>query len=444
MSKLSNYRKSVKGKRVLIFGLGLQGGGVGAARFFARNKAKVRVTDLKTRKQLAPSIDKLKKYPIDYVLGKNREKDVLWADIVVVNPDVWNKNADNPLVNLAFDIGKKVETPMALFVELAECPVIGITGTRGKTTTTVMINEILKKAELKTILGGNIPNSATLDSIEQTKKADYAVLELSNYQLHGFHLKKISPHIAVLTNIYPDHWASYSSEKEYIYDKSAIYRYQKKGDYLVLPDNKNYRLPGLSQEPTPGVVLPVDWRFKVPGEHNRENAALALKVGEILKIKKPVIKKALTSFAGVPFRLEKVAVRNGATFINDTTSTTPTAANIALKSFPKGKIILIAGGNSKNLPLEKFAKTTVKRAKHLILLKGTGTKEFKKEIQKKFTPAQGWILGRFDDLKKAVKAAYKKAQKGDVILFSPGFTSFAMWENEFERGKEFNKIISNI
>jgi len=221
------------GKRVLIMGLGLQGGGVGVARFFAEKGAKVTVTDLKTKEELASSIKSLSDLPLAYVLGKHREEDFKNADLVIRNPDV-DKNS--PYLEIAREHGAIVEMDESLFLRLWQKKenIIGVTGTRGKTTTTHLIGMILKQAGLPILLGGNLRGIATLSLLDKATPETKIVLELSSWQLQGLDWNKLSPHIAVITNIYPDHLNRYKNMKDYIADKKIIFRYQKEKDLLVL------------------------------------------------------------------------------------------------------------------------------------------------------------------------------------------------------------------
>lgn len=435
-------RNNFKDKKVTIMGLGLQGRGLGDAKFFAQAGAKVLVTDLKTKKQLKKSIDALKGYKIKYVLGKHRIEDFVNADIVIKGPDI---PLNSPYIKAARKKGIAVEMDDSLFAKMCPCPIIGVTGTRGKTTTTHLIVEILKLTGKNVYIGGNILGMATLPLIKKVKKNDLVVLELSSWQLQGWKDAKISPHISVITNIYPDHLTYYGgSMKKYVADKRQIYKNQTKDDYLIINKDNKYSKE-FAKEAKSKVIwfsvkdFPKNWKLNIVGEHNKENVAAALKVAEILKIPKTKVKKAVESFKGVEHRLQFIKAIEGIKFYNDTTSTTPIALEKALYAFDK-KVVLIAGGKNKGLPLRDAATAISKKAKETILLNGSGTdlliNELKKQKHGKFFST--------DSLKKAVDLAYSLAQKGDIILFSPGFSSFEMFENEFDRGRQFVKLIKNL
>jgi UDP-N-acetylmuramoylalanine--D-glutamate ligase len=449
MSDYSIFIKKNLNKKVLIFGLGLQGGGVSSAKYFSKITKNIRITDLKNEDQLKPSLDIIEDIPFGKTFGTHKFEDIDWADIVVFNQDIFNKDPNSPYLAYAQQKNKQIETEIGLFFQLAQCPIIGITGTRGKTTTTIAINNLLKKAGFKTFLGGNIPESQNLAQVEQAHFCDYAVLELSNFQLHGLNLKKLSPHISVVTSISPDHLISYKRIEDYISDKVTICKYQTENDYLVIKQNVPFYDSFVNQTKAKIInfsssTLPVDWDLNLKGIHNRENLSAVYKVGQILKINPQILKSAITSFSGVPFRLETIANINGVEYVNDTTASTPSAALIALKSFPKNKIIWIAGGNTKNLPQEELVETASKVVKKYVLLKGNATQNLIKQLKEKDNNWNDKYLGLFDDLAKAVNTAFQSAQKDDIVLLSPGFTSFAMFNNEFDRGRQFNEIVSKL
>ncbi|OGK24831.1 UDP-N-acetylmuramoylalanine--D-glutamate ligase [Candidatus Roizmanbacteria bacterium RIFCSPHIGHO2_02_FULL_38_11] len=442
---IERLKTQFKAKKVLVVGLGLQGGGVGVAKFFAQIGAKVKVTDKKTRQQLNQSINKLIAFDISYTLGRHELSDFLESDIIFKAPKMrW----DDPLIRAAQEKGITVEMETSFFSELCPAPIIGITGTRGKSTTTMMIYEILKKYSGRIVhLAGNIPQTSTIQLLNSIHKKDLVVMELSSWQLSGFHRKKISPHIAVLTNFYPDHLDYYKSMDEFLFDKKAIYLYQKSKDYLiankslkeiVAKDIKEGKNIYFSSSDFPGNLL------HLKGVHNKENAAATLAVAKILNLDLYRCIDTLTYFKGLPYRQEIIAEKGGVVFINDTTSTTPTAAIKALETFSSYSIVLILGGNSKRLPANVLIDRLTDTYK-IVLLKGSFTDEIITELKYKFP---GKITIPYDNLEAAVKKAYDLAKqklaidkRSACVLFSPGATSFAMFNNEFHRGDEFNRIV---
>jgi len=437
-----------KNKKILIFGLGLLGRGVKDAIFFAEKGAQVRVTDLKNAEQLKHSVEQLKKYSnVEYSLGGHKNEDILWADLIIRNAGV-PKNS--PFIKLAQKNKIKVDMDESLFAEYCPCPIIGITGTRGKSTTTALIYKILNDyfstKNKNVFLAGNIMGEATLPLIDKATKNDLIVLELSSWQLQGFGTKKISPHVAVFTNIFPDHLNYYKNMREYINDKKFIFQFQNKKDYCVINSTNNYTQKIIPEVPSKiitfsGQTFPADWSVKLPGKHNLENISAAVCVSQIFKIPEKDIKKSIAEFNGLEHRLEFVDEINDIDFFNDTTSTTPVAGVLALQSFNK-PIVLIAGGATKNLNLSPFAKAIAKKVKAVILLEGTATDE----LQKKIINNKGGhlIAGRFNDFSEAFLRAYDLSLPGDIVLLSPGCASFGLFVNEFDRGEQFKKLVKKL
>ena len=442
-----SLRNQFKDKKILIVGLGLQGGGLGLAKFFVDLGAKVSVTDKKTAQQLLESINRLKEYDIRFILGRHEEADFLNADIIFKGPSVpWSL----PQLISAQKKGIPIEMESSFFMSLCPAPIIGITGTRGKTTTTMMIYELAKLSGKKVHLAGNIPQTSTINLLSSIDQNDLVIMELSSWQLAGFHRKKISPHIAVFTNFFPDHLNLYSSMDEYLYDKKAIYFYQKPEDFLVI--NEGLKLQIVSHLIKNKIFFFNSRSFPsqqahLRGVHNLENAGAAFQVSQILGIDPLKSITLLKSFKSIPYRQQTVEEKNGVIFINDTTSTTPTATIRGLDAFSDKPIILILGGNSKNLPTDVLINRLIDTRK-IILLKGSFTDEILSILKEKYPEK---VSEPYDDLGEAVNQAYeeslkvKKSKGLDVyLLFSPGATSFAMFNNEFHRGDEFNRIVTTL
>src|SRR3989344_2931826 len=231
LSLMTNF----KGKKVLIFGLGLNQGGLGSAKFFAKNGAKVRITDLRNKEVLKSSIDELKQFPkIEYSLEGHKNEDVTWADLVIKNAAI---KPNNSFINYALKNDKPVKMDIDIFLESVKpSQIIGITGTKGKSTTSSMIYEVLKKSKKDVILAGNIGISV-LDTIPNVQENTLVVLEISSFQLESFDKHQVSPKWAVITNITPDHLNYHSSLEEYINAKKIIGKYQTADDFLFLRKN---------------------------------------------------------------------------------------------------------------------------------------------------------------------------------------------------------------
>lgn len=444
----------LRGKCVLIMGLGLHGSGIAAARYAAQHGAIVRVTDMRSAEVLAPSIQALAGLPIEYVLGGHRDEDFLWAEIVLRVPGV---RRNSPYLQLAREHGAAIELEIALFFQ--ECParIIAVTGTRGKTTTSTLIYEILRASGCPTVLGGNVSGVETLSLLPHITPETLVVLELSSWQLEGLVPHCISPAVAVMTNVYPDHLDTYRDINEYAEAKAAIFRYQHPTDIALFNyDNSWTRRFGEEASSVTWFtslqrngsfargssdLLPFLFtRTPLLGRHNLENILLATTTARLLGIADEVIATTVRNFRGVAHRLAEVARVQGVRYINDTTSTTPVAGRVALQAFDgDGPIVLIAGGDTKHLPLEDWPTMIVQRCRDVLLLAGTGTDELVPALRKEATKLgkSNPVHGVFDNFTSALDTAVACTQPGDILLFSPGFTSFGMFLNEFDRGDQF-------
>ncbi len=439
------------GKKVTIMGLGLHGGGVGVAKFFAKQGANLLVTDLRTKKELMPSLKKLEGLPIRFVLGKHRKQDFTNTDLIIKNPGV---PADSLYLKAAKKHNIPIKTDVGIFFELCVAEIIGITGTKGKSTVATLVYLLLKSKYPNTILAGNIGVSP-LGVLSRVNKNTKIILELSSFELEDL---KRSPHIAVITTLFPDHLNRYKNFRDYINAKKSIFKYQEKDDILILNYN-NSETKKLSSEARSKVYFFKD-----------SNVSAAISVAKLFKISKKDIKKILSDFKGVPNRQELVAVKRGVKYINDTTATTPQSVILAVKTFkkrfPKSEIILIAGGVDKKLSYKNLAKEIQENIAHLILLPGTASNKLRKELGSFFKEPSSF---KVKSMKEAVKKARSLAKKGDVVLLSPGAASFTplevtktkkkhkapkplmgfnLFKNEFDRGEQFNKnvktLISNV
>jgi UDP-N-acetylmuramoylalanine--D-glutamate ligase len=410
--------KLFKDQKVVIMGLGLHGGGVGAAKFFHQQGAKLLITDLRTKKELKDSLKKLKGLGAEFVLGKHRKQDFTKADLIIRNPGVARESS---YLKIAQDNNIPVKTEIDIFFDLCPGQIIGVTGTKGKSTTATLIYLLLKRKYNKTFLAGNIGISA-LEILSKLDKKSKVVLELSSFVLEN--LKK-SPEIALITNLFPDHLNRYKSFKDYIEAKKSIFKYQKKNDILILnqtdPNTKK-----LSSQAKSKVYF-----FK------GSNQAAAIKVAKLLKVSLRDIEKVISNFKGIPNRQEFIALKKGVRYINDTTATNPDSLILAIKRFSDANIILIAGGEDKKLNYKELAKEIKKNIKHLILLPGTASQKIKKELG-------SFKIDSVNSMREAVKKAKKLAKKGDTVLLSPGAASFNLFKNEFDRGKQFIKEVKAL
>jgi UDP-N-acetylmuramoylalanine--D-glutamate ligase len=470
---------NLHGKRALVMGLGVHGGGLGVARFLVERGADVTVTDLRDAAALQPTLDALAGLPIHYVLGQHREEDFRAADLVVRNPGVPRESR---FLQVARAAGASVEMEMTLFFRLCPGPILGITGTKGKTTTTMLTGAMLREQFPDTVIAGNLRVSA-LEQLPKIGPQTPVVLELSSWQLEGLGEATLSPQYACITNISPDHLDRYGTMEAYAEAKAQIFLHQRRDDVVVLnADDPNVapmaaRAVGrvvwfgkaeahARRDGRPMMVHDrrgVAWSdphaahgesmcdaqdIRLPGRHNLANIAAAAALARAFGVTNENIRKAVRNFTGVPDRLEFVREVNGVRYINDTTATAPEAAIAALHSFD-APIVLIAGGADKQLPFDDMARAIGERAKAVVLLNGTATPKLQSAISSWQSAAdvQGRLAtveGPFDDFEQAVRTARDIAEAGDVVLLSPGCASFGMFRNEFHRGEEFRRIVKEL
>jgi UDP-N-acetylmuramoylalanine--D-glutamate ligase len=406
---MSKFEDVIKGKKVLVFGLGRQGGGTGDRDWLQNKGAIVRVSDKDLT--LVPE-------------GQTREQ-IEWADLIIKNPGVSD---EHELIVYAKSQEKQVLTSIAVFVKYATVKTIGITGTRGKSTTTALIAAVLEAAYPgQVISGGNIPGTSGLSLFDEQTGKKYAVLELSSFQLHNFHDLKVSPNYALLTNIYPDHLNRYTDMESYAYDKSAIHLYQKRGDFYL-------------EYPSGEAVM--DWETTLPGLHNRENIAGMWGIAKQLGISEVTCRQVVKDFHGLPFRLETIREIDDVTYVNDTTSTTPVAATKALQSLTK-PTTWITGGDTKNLPYDELL-AEVKNNQYIQQVIVLGSKNIPDYVEQLKQILGDKIIGQVDSMSAAISLAAKSAKPGQVVLLSPGFSSFDLFKNEFDRGQQFNQLVNAL
>jgi len=445
---MTEYEHHFKGKRITVMGLGLLGRGLGDVEFLAESGALLTVTDLKTREQLEYSLAHLSKYQnIRFVLGEHRMEDFENKDFILKAAGV---PLDSPYIAHARERGIPIEMDASLFAKLAKDAVlVGVTGTRGKTTTTLLIYEILKKAHgesaTKVYVAGNIQGKATLPLLREVKGGDIVVLELDSWQLQGFGEAKISPHVAVFTNFMDDHLNYYKGDRDrYLADKANIFLHQTGDDIFVATEDLYAVLKKKYGEHIKSHMvfareLSPDWKILLRGEHNRHNVQLAVGAARALNIDESIMQVAIQSFKGVPGRLEFLGEYRGTEIYNDTTATTPDATLAGLKALSYDcNVVLIMGGADKGLDMSPLIKKLSKYAKRVILLPGSGSERLEQEHR------LGVETYNTDTLEEAVREAVHEALPGDIVLFSPAFASFGMFVNEYDRGEQFKRIVASL
>lgn len=457
----------LKNKKIAVLGLGIENQALVNFLLTKKVKCEITVCDKRSKEELGDKYANLNKNAVKGVrspmgrrapfvslgwkLGQDFNKGLYEFDILFRSPG-WPVSC--PGVQEAIRAGILLSSPMKLFMDL--CPtknIIGVTGTKGKGTTSSLIHHILKTGfgrattnsahanEKKRVwLGGNI-GVAPFDFVNKIKKNDWVVLELSSFQLEDM---TVSPKIAVITNFSREHLAPadpnnpnyHKNMTDYWCAKMSIFAYQKKGDLAVVNEKLKTKI-----QDTKSKIIYFDksnLKSRLVGEHNKENIAAAVEVARAVGIKKDIIIRAVRSFKGLEHRIEFVKEAGGAKYYNDTFATTPEAAITAMKSF-NSPIILLAGGADKGSDFGALAREIKKRVKFLILFSGEGTERIKKELNK-VCYNKGRIVV-VDNMKDAVKKAKENVTRGDVILLSPGCASFGVFKNYKERGYLFKKII---
>lgn len=475
--KASKSKKLFVGTKALVMGLGLHGGGVATTKWLLKHGATVTATDKRDKKTLAPSLLALKGVSVQYALGKHRIEDFRTHDLVVVNPGVPDGSA---YVNTAIKAGKRIENDASLFFRHIPNPVIAVTGTRGKTTTTLWIAELLKKKYPNVLPSGNTPDNALLKEFDRINNKNIpAVVELSSWQLEYLPRSGKAPHVALITNLYPDHLNRYRSIKHYALAKANIFRLQQGGDFLILNYENAWTKFFLQKKPR-GIVFFISTKplplklnglfvrgnklifrfdgieqqlFSVKkfvaqkGSHNLENVLHALLA---VKLYDPTVALSETRVLKLPtprMRQEIIYKKNNLTVVNDSCATSPDGTIAAIKRFQKtGNTVLIIGGTDKKLEFEELAKTIMQSVppEQLIFLEGSATTKLQNILHRQKKSRQGLDMKVFKNLDSCIEEAFcvAKTLKGKkTILFSPGAASFEKFLHEFDRGEKFNALV---
>ena len=464
--KLQNTKYPL-GKKICILGFGIENQAL--VEFLLNEKIDCEITICDARENIAGT--RRGAFPrnknIKWHLGENYDKNLDQYDIIF---RIAGYPLFSPEIKKAKKAGVEISSPIKLFFEL--CPtknIIGVTGTKGKGTTSSLIYEILKsnvgtghchvptRNNPNIYIGGNIGISV-FSFFQKIKKNDWVILELSSFQLED--LDK-SPKIAVITNFSREHLKPadpnnpnhHKTLEDYWQAKFNIIRSQKKNNFAVI--NKDLKLKvactRLTGENSFKGILDANGKkiyfdksnlkSQLLGEHNKENIAAAVAVAKILKINKKYITEAIANFKGLEYRIEFVAKKNSINFYNDSFATIPESTVTALKSFNR-PVVLIAGGADKGNDFKKMAKEIKKKVKFLILFEGKGSRELKNRLHKiSFSDNKICMV---NNMSKATKEALAKVDSGDVVLLSPGCASFGVFKNYKERGRLFKEEVKKI
>ena len=428
-----------EGKNVSVFGLGKSGFAI-AERLLPLG-VNVFITDAK--EQTPETVQKLKELKISYELGEHTDKAIENKDLIVLSPGV---NPDLQILQTARKNGVQIISEIELAYRFFSKPIIAITGTNGKTTTTTLIGELLRAGGKKVAVGGNI--GVPLISMDDSD-LDFIVAEISSFQLQT--IVSFRPWISLLLNITEDHIERHKSLENYAIAKSRIFLNQKKSDFLiyngedpnvlVIVKRSEATLIPFTKKGADDILGVTSSKLPIKGEHNVENAMAATLVAKIVGIDKKIIRDTLISFKGVEHRIEFVCEKNGIEFYNDSKATNPDSTIVALKALNRGNksIILILGGRDKGTSLDMMNEEIKKRVKKVVLI-GEAAKRF----EESFTQSGFFDFVHAKDFESAIKTSYSLAEKGDRVLLSPACASFDMFANFEERGRVFKSIAREL
>ncbi len=447
--------------RVAVLGLGREGAAL--ARYLAHRGYRVTVSDLSSEAELAPYLERLRGLEIEYALGGHPQS-LLEADAIYVSPGVPR---DAPILKAARTRQVPLESETRLFFQLCAAPIAGITGSSGKTTTALLAGAMLQEAGARTWVGGNI-GEPLIERVDEIAAEDAVVLELSSFQLEGL---ETSPHIACVLNIHPDHLDRHLTMAAYIEAKWNILKHQGSEDIAVLnaDDPLTFDWTG-----GPRRVLAFSQRYAVEegaelrdgtvwlrrpngdasicrteevrlwGEHNLSNLLAAVAVAAAAGAEPEAIARAARGFRGVPHRLESIGEARGVLFVNDSIATSPSRAVAALRALDR-PIVLLAGGRSKDLPLDDLALHIVERVRHLIPF-GESADRLRAAVHDAMNlwGGDGPSISEAADLDEAVRIAVAEARAGEIVLLSPGHTSFDAYRDFEERGAHFRSLVEEM
>ena len=447
------YFESLRGKQIAVLGLGVSNRPL--VRLLLSFGCTVTGCDRTPREKLDEEVLELEQQGCVLSLG-DTYLDGITADVVFRTPGM---HPGNPAIAKLREQGAKITSEMEVFFELCKCHTIAVTGSDGKTTTTTLVSELLKAEGKKVWLGGNI-GTPLLPLVREMKPEDYAVVELSSFQLMDM---KRSPHIALITNLAPNHLDVHKDMDEYVEAKKNIYRFQNEADLLVINADNAITAPlagpgatkafsrqgkdccvrlenGVIYRNGEAVLNKAD--ILLPGEHNVENYMAAIAVVEGL-VSDDTVRHVAKNFGGVEHRIELVRIKDGVRFYNDSIASSPSRTIAGLLSFPE-KVILIAGGYDKHIPYDVLGPVVCDHVKKLFLGGATGPQiRAAVENAPNYTPGHPEITD-CENFDAAVYAAAAAAVEGDVVLMSPASAAFDQFKNFMVRGEHFKKMVKEL
>jgi len=451
---LVTYLDSLREKKVAVVGIGISNRPL--IHLLLQHGISVTACDRNTRGSFDSEIDRLEVLGARLQLGDGYLDGLDGFDVVFRTPGM---HPDIPALKQARAAGAEITSEMEAFFKVCPAKIIAVTGSDGKTTTTTIIAGLLERAGYRTFVGGNIGRPLLAD-VPMMSENDIAVLELSSFQLMTM---RMSPQIAVITNLAPNHLDVHSSMEEYVNAKRNIYLHQKEGDRLILnwdngitkefqhssPGNVEYfsRKEELSQ----GTSIHNDAIYRngrkilalkdilIPGVHNIENYMAAIAAVADF-VPNQIIEDFAKNFGGVEHRIELVRELNGVRYYNDSIASSPTRTIAGLRSF-REKVILIAGGYDKKIPYDALGPEIVEHVKLLVLTGATGTKIREAVLAASVNGVKAPEIIEKEDFGEAILAAHEAAKQGDVVILSPASASFDCFKNFMERGQKFKEIV---
>ena len=451
-SKFEEYFSSLKDKKIAVLGLGVSNRPL--VRLLLEYGCDVTGCDKTSREKLDPEVLELEKLGCTLHVGETY-LDGVEADILFRTPGM---HPSNPAIEALRARGAAVTSEMEVFFEVCPCTLLAVTGSDGKTTTTTLVSEMLKASGKTVWLGGNI-GTPLLPLVRQMKETDYAVVELSSFQLMDM---KRSPARAIITNLAPNHLDIHKDMAEYVEAKTNIFRYQDENGLLIL-NADNTITAGFKGNGTTrffsrqgkadicvedGVicrhgeqVLPIR-DILIPGVHNIENYMAAIAMVEGL-VDDDTIRHVAKTFGGVEHRIELVRIKDGVKFYNDSIASSPSRTIAGLRSFPD-KVILIAGGYDKHIPYDVLGPEICAHVKKLFLGGATGEKIRQAVISCLDYDPQTLEIVDCGSFEPAVRAAAAAAKDGDVVLMSPASAAFDQFKNFMVRGEFYKKLVKEL
>jgi UDP-N-acetylmuramoylalanine--D-glutamate ligase len=442
-------KKILENKKLALLGLGLENRAL--LQYLQRSKLNFNITicDFRSQEKINDKLKKINLNPQNYRYQlQNKFNTNLYKYELLVRSPGWSLSC--PGIKAAKKA--KVETSSAMNIFFQICPsknIIGITGSKGKGTTATLITEILKNNNKQVHLGGNI-GIAPFDFIENIKKNDYVVLELSSFQLEDL---SFSPKYAIITNLYHEHLSPadpqnpnyHHSFKDYLLAKANIFKHKKYNDYLITKDDVIFEYKNNAPESLEnyqGKLLKykkAELETKLKGIYNLENIGASLKLTELLDLDIKKSLEAIKNFKNLEHRLEFVAKKKGVKYFNNSFATTPESTLLDINSFTEN-LILIAGGPDKGADFSLLAQTITKKIKKLILFPGKGSEKIKTSLlENKYKETD---IIDVNSMQEAMDIAKQNSQKGDIILLSPACASFGLFKNYKERGKLFKEEVN--